>query len=39
MSTEKTIKDRYVISDSSEPFGEGSYGRVFIVRDKVNSNR
>ncbi len=39
MSNQRIIKNRYVISDSSKPFGEGSFGKVYIALDKGNSNR
>jgi hypothetical protein len=39
MSNQRIIKNRYVISDSSKPFGEGSFGKVYSALDKVNSNR
>jgi hypothetical protein len=39
MSNQRTIRNRYVISNYSEPLDEGSFGKVYIALDKGSSNR
>ena len=39
MSNQRIIQNRYVISDSAKPFGEGSFGKVYDALDKRSSNR